>query len=206
MRVYGNGDLGVNAGRVRNDEAQFEAVRKDGEAFARGEQYALGDARVAEPVGEAAAGGGVEIGVEVHAPHAEACRAIFSEEESAGVFVAFAGLDGFDGLDAGVAELGEERFDDVVLDPEGPAVGDEVAELAADELPVVVEGAGFRAGGLGQERQAVELGLEIELHEGLRKGGPGEGAIGCEVEGHLLQTAMPEGSQTVTSRLPACLR
>jgi len=37
----------------------------------------------------------------------------------------------------------------VVLDPQGPAVGDETAELAADELPVAVEGAGFRAGRLG---------------------------------------------------------
>ena len=76
------------------------------------------------------------------------------------------------------------RNGDVVLDPQGPAVGDEVAELAADELPVFVEGAGFRACGLGHEGQAVELGLKIELHEGLGKGGPGEGAIGCEVEGH----------------------
>jgi len=43
-------------------------------------------------VGKAAAGRGIEVGIEVHAPHAEACRALLGKEESAAVFVAFAGL------------------------------------------------------------------------------------------------------------------
>ncbi len=76
-------------------------------------------------------------------------------------------MDGFNRLDASVAKLGEQRFDDVVLDAQTAAVRDEITELAADELPVVVECVGFCAGGLGQEREAIEFRLQIELRERL---------------------------------------
>jgi hypothetical protein len=100
------------------------------------------------------------------------------------VLVAFARLDGFDRFDASVAELGEQRFDDVVLHAQATTVSNEIAELPAGELPMVVEGAGFRPGGLRQEREAIEFRLQIELHERLGQRRAAKRAIGCEVQWH----------------------
>jgi len=184
VRVNADGNLRVKAGGSGNEETELDAVGKEAETFAGGEQHALGNARVAEPVSQPASGRGVEVGVEVNTPDAQPSGRITIEKQRTAVFIAFACLDGFNRFDAGIAKPGDERFDDMVLDAQTAAVRNEVAEFAADELPVFIERAGFRAGGLGQERKTVELGLEIELHERLRQRRAGERAIGCEVEGH----------------------
>jgi len=184
VRIDADGDLGIDSRRVRNDEAQFESVGQNPKALTRGEQHALRYAGMAETVGEAAPGRGIQIGIQVHTPDPKPGRAILSDEQSAAVLVAFARLDGLDRFEAGVAELGEERLDDVVLDAQATAVGNEIPKLATHELPMFVQGTGLRAAGLGQQREAVEFRLQIELHERLRKGRAGERAIGCKVERH----------------------
>ncbi len=141
VRVNGDGNLGIHARRIGYKEAQFEPVSEDAEAFACGEQHALGDAGVAKTVGEAAPGRGVKVGVEVHAPHAQFGRAVPGDEQRAAVFFALAGLDGLNRFDASVAELGEQRFDDVVLHAQAAAVRDEQLEPR-----VAVEEAGEEGG------------------------------------------------------------
>jgi hypothetical protein len=133
----------------------------------------------------------VEIGVEVHAPDAQSGRAILGDEQRAAIFIAFAGLDSFDSFDASITELGEQWLNDVILHAQAAAVRDQIAELAADKLPVVVERSAFRATGLGQEREAVEFRLQIEIHEWLGQRRAGEGAIGCEVQRHQTKCGVP---------------
>ena len=110
---------------------------------------------MAVTVSEASPGGSIKIGIKINAPDTELGRAVLGNEHRAAILVAFAGLNGFDRLDAGVAELHEQRLDDVVLHAQAATVRDERAKFAADEFPVLIKHARFRAGGFRQERQAV---------------------------------------------------
>ncbi|MGD0537579.1 MAG: hypothetical protein ABSC03_08025 [Verrucomicrobiota bacterium] len=81
VRVNADGNLEIHPRWVGNDEAEFKAVGEDAEPFAGCEQHTLRDAGMAETVGKAASGGGIEVGVKVHTPDAQLRSAVLGEEQ-----------------------------------------------------------------------------------------------------------------------------
>jgi len=137
--IQGDDDLGVESGRIGDQNPQLDAVGENAQSLTGCQQDALGDPEMTEPIGAPSLRGRIQVFVERRGPDAELVARVRGAQEIPAALEIFPGLNVLRGLQLRVAQPIDQGFDNLVPYSQGTATRGKLLKVSAVQVPISTE-------------------------------------------------------------------
>ena len=175
--VQGDDDLGVESGRIGDQNPELDSVGEDAQSLASCQQDTLGDPQMTEPIGTPSLRGRIQIFIERRGPDAKLVSSVCGEQEISATLQIFPSLNIIRGFQLRVAQQFDQGLDDLVPHSEGTSTRGKLLKVSAVQIPLTTKLLPFVPELFRQQLTGGEFLFEFKADEWNRQGWPKELAV-----------------------------